>query len=108
MLMGKKKLEAENTARINSRKARNQEMVFKAVQELARPVNGRTVAAHLGFDSASVTNRLAELRKKGRIKVAYRKKGLDGVWRQFYVVDPFHEANKTVGSQVYRGMGQEL
>lgn len=69
-----------------SRKARSQQAVYMALVQLNRPVSGSMVARHLGWDSASVTNRLAELCKKGAIKVDYRKKGLDGRWRNFYAV----------------------
>lgn len=61
-------------------------MVYKAVGEIGHPCSGREVSAHLQWDSASVTNRLAELVKKGRLKVAFRLRSTDGIWRNFYVV----------------------
>jgi hypothetical protein len=82
------KQQKENMEIVQLHKSENQEKVFEAVSELndqlIRAVNGREVAAHLKWDSASVTNRLAELTKKHQLKVAYRKKGLDGIWRNFY------------------------
>ena len=81
-----KKPEADNMAVVKRRLARNQEAVFRAVLAINRPCTGRMVSDQMGWDSASVTNRLAELHHKGRIQVAYRKKGLDGMWRQYYVV----------------------
>lgn len=76
----------ENAKAIRAKLNENQDAVFKAVKELARPVNGRQVARHLNWDSASVTPRLAELVKKGRLIVAFPQKGLDGIWRKYYVV----------------------
>lgn len=66
--------------------SRNQEIVFEAVAELGRPVTGKQVARFLSWDSASVTNRLAELEKIGRLSVPYRLKGADRRWRKFYTV----------------------
>lgn len=82
----KRKIYEDNMRMINQRKSERQKKVYAAVRELNRPVTGRMVAAHLGWDSASVTNRLAELTKKGHLSIAYRKKGLDGVTRNFYEV----------------------
>jgi DNA-binding MarR family transcriptional regulator len=76
----------ENVEAAKRKMAHNQEMVFQALKQLNMPSNGRAVARKLGWDSSSVTNRLAELTRKGRIKVAFRKKGLDGIWRNFYQV----------------------
>lgn len=70
--------------------ARSQEAVYKAVLDINHPINGLAVAHYMVTDSASVTNRLAELTKKGRLKVAYRKRGLDGIYRNFYVVNHDH------------------
>lgn len=81
-----KQMQHENMMVINSRKSKNQEAVYQAVKAIGQPINGRVVAAHLGYDSASVTNRLSELCKKGRLKVAYRKQGLDKMWRNYYIV----------------------
>lgn len=64
---------------------RNQEAVYRAVVALNRPCSGRMVSTYLKWDSASVTNRLCELKKKGRIKVAYMKVGLDKQRRQYYI-----------------------
>jgi Mn-dependent DtxR family transcriptional regulator len=74
---------------MSKRLTENEEAVLAAVRAaselLSRPVNGREVARQLKWDSASVTNRLSELTKKGKLKIAYRKKGLDGLWRNYYV-----------------------
>ncbi len=87
-----KQQQADNMKVVNKRKPRNQEMVYNAVREIKHPCTGREVAARLGFDSASVTNRLAELVKKGRLKVAFRLRSADGIWRNFYIVDKtYHE-----------------
>lgn len=83
-----KKQKQDNMEAVNKKLAKNQESVYKAVEQLNQPVTGRAVATFLGWDSASVTNRLAELTKKGRLKIAYNKRGLDGKWRHFYVVNP--------------------
>lgn len=90
----KEQEQKDNIEVIRKRINRNQETVYKAVEEINRPVNGMAVAKHLGWDSASVTNRLAELTKKGRLKVAYNKRGLDGIWRRYYIV------NEQKGSQI--------
>lgn len=82
----KKKKEAESMAVIRQRIGRSQEAVYKAIEEIGRPVNGLAIARHMNVDSAGVTPRLAELTRKGRIKIAYRKRGLDRLWRNFYVV----------------------
>jgi len=82
----KRKHKKQNMKVINERISRNQESVFKAVKEIGYPASGRSVAAYLGWDSASVTNRLSELHKKERIRIAYRKQGLDKIWRNYYVV----------------------
>lgn len=66
--------------------ARSQESVFKAVYEINKPVNGLAIARYMHVDSASITPRLAELTKKGKLKVAYTKHGLDGRVRRFYEV----------------------
>lgn len=76
---------AETMEAVNQRISRNQEQVYRAVVTIGRPCNGRMVSDYLGWDSASVTNRLAELCKKGRLAVHHRKRGLDGIWRNFYV-----------------------
>lgn len=76
---------ADNMEVIRSRLARNQQTVYEAVVAIAMPCRGRDVSDFLGWDSASVTNRLAELARKGQVKVAYRKRGLDGIWRNYYV-----------------------
>jgi DNA-binding MarR family transcriptional regulator len=65
----------------------SQEQVLKALQEVKHPINGLAVARHMHADSASVTPRLAELRKKGLIKVSYVKHGLDNKRRNFYVIN---------------------
>jgi hypothetical protein len=83
----KTRQQAENMKVINSKKAKNQEAVFKAVEALNVPSTGKMVSVYLGWDSASVTNRLSELCKKGRLKIAYNKRGLDGIWRHYYVVN---------------------
>lgn len=72
---------------VEGRKSKSQEQVYEAAKQLNTPCNGRMVATFLGWDSASVTNRLSELVKKDRLKVAYRKRGLDGMWRKYYVVN---------------------
>lgn len=82
-----KQMQHENMIIINARIGKNQETVYQAVKAIGRPINGRVVAAHLKWDSASCTNRLSELCKKGRLKVAYRKKGLDKLWRNYYIVN---------------------
>ena len=64
----------------------NQQAVYEALKAQQYPINGLALARAMGWDSASVTNRLAELVKKGRIDVAYNKKGLDGKWRKYYRV----------------------
>lgn len=78
---------AQDMQIIRKRRARSQEAVYQAVKQLNRPVNGMTVAQHMHYDSASVTPRLSELVKKGRLKVGYVKKGLDGIYRRYYVVN---------------------
>jgi predicted HTH transcriptional regulator len=85
--ISKKQIRRDNLKAVQTTLARNQESVFKAVKELDRPSSGRMVSAHLKWDSASVTNRLAELTKKGRLKVAFVQRGLDGKYRQYYVVN---------------------
>lgn len=82
-----KKHKAETMKAVNAKLAQNQESVYQAVKDIDRPVNGLRVARALGWDSSSVTNRIAELVKKGRLKVAYNKRGLDGKWRRFYVIN---------------------
>jgi len=82
----KRKTQRENFQIVKKRIAQSQQAVYEAVLELNRPVTGREVARHLHWDSASVTNRLAELTKKGRIRVAYKKRGMDGIWRRYYKV----------------------
>lgn len=82
----KRKQKRENMKALKKRLNRNQQKVYWAVQALNRPVKAREVAEWLSWDSASVTNRLSELVKKRRIRVAYRKQGLDGIWRQYYVI----------------------
>lgn len=71
---------------IRARVARSQEQVYKAVGEINHPVNGLAIARYMHVDSASITPRLAELTKKGKLKVAFTKHGLDGRIRKFYVV----------------------
>jgi DNA-binding MarR family transcriptional regulator len=80
-----KSQKADDMEVIRRRISKNQEMVYRAVVTVDRPCNGRTVADQLGWDSASVTNRLAELVRKGRIVIHHRKRGLDGIWRNYYV-----------------------
>lgn len=77
----------DNMQILNKRIARNREAVFEAVQAIGRPVNGLAIARHMHIDSASVTPRLSELVKRGRILVADRKPGLDGITRKLYVVN---------------------
>lgn len=86
MFKRKKSITQENIEVVRRRIAQNQEAVYNAVRELNTPCTGRMVAKHLEWDSASVTNRLSELNKKGRIKIAYNKRGLDGIWRHYYIV----------------------
>jgi len=76
----------ENMQAVNNRISRNQELVYRALVALNRPSNLREIAAKLGWDSGSVGNRLTELTRKGRIQIAYRKKGLDSMWRNYYRV----------------------
>jgi predicted transcriptional regulator len=76
----------EDMRALRKRLNKNQHLVFGAVTAQHRPVKAREVADWLGWDSASVTNRLSELVKKRRIQVAYRKQGLDGIWRNYYIV----------------------
>lgn len=77
---------ADNMKAVRNRISRNQQAVYEAVVAIGSPCTGRRVAQFLGWDSASVTNRLAELSRKGRIQVAYRKRSLDdGMWRNYYV-----------------------
>jgi hypothetical protein len=76
----------ENYASARATIVRNQYKVYEAVKEIGIPCNGRMIAHHLSWDSCSVTNRLSELTKKGRIEVAYTKKGLDGKIRRYYRV----------------------
>lgn len=81
----KKQRDRETMEAVNQHINRSQEQVYKAVALLHRPCNGRMVSSFMGVDSATVTPRLAELVKKGRIKIDHRKKGLDGVWRNYYI-----------------------
>lgn len=67
--------------------SRSRESVYKAVLDIGRPVNGLAVANYMHTDSASVTNRLSELTKEERLRIAYRKRGLDRRWRNFYSVN---------------------
>jgi hypothetical protein len=78
----------ETMEAVNKTRAFNQESVFRAVEQIKYPCNGLAIARHLNFDSARVTPRLSDLVKKGRLLVKYRKRGLDGKWRNFYVVNP--------------------
>jgi hypothetical protein len=71
---------------IRARVARSQEQVYKAVGEINHPVNGLAIARYMHVDSASITPRLAELTRKGKLRVAFTKHGLDGRIRKFYVV----------------------
>lgn len=89
-----RKAPQENMAVVNKAKSKNQEKVYQAVKELKYPSNGLAIAHYLKWDSASVTPRLAELVRKGRIKIAYRKHGLDKIIRNFYVVDESYDPNK--------------
>jgi len=87
LFKSKERTQHENNMRlINQRRSERQKEVYEAVAVLNRPVTGRMVATYLGWDSASVTNRLAELVRKNQLEIAYRKKGLDGLWRQYYKV----------------------
>lgn len=73
---------------IRARVARSQEAVYKAVTEINHPVNGLAVARYMHTDSASITPRLTELTRKGKLKVAFEKRDLgDGRWRKFYVAN---------------------
>lgn len=72
--------------KVPTKLALSQETVWNAINDYGRPINGLHLAKIMGMDSASVTPRLAELRKKGRIKIAYVKHGLDGHTRNFYIV----------------------
>lgn len=81
-----RKKQHQNMQALRARISRNQETVYRTLVLLRKPSNGREVAAELGWDSASVTNRLAELTHKERIQIAFRKRGLDGIWRNYYIV----------------------
>lgn len=77
--------QAENMKVVNRKLAERQDAVYKAVALIGYPCNGRQIARFMGEDSASVTPRLAELVKKGRIHVKFTKRGLDNKWRKYYV-----------------------
>lgn len=64
----------------------SQQQVLFAIQDLGASVNGMTIARYMKVDSASVTPRLAELRKQGKIVIAYTKVGLDKRKRNFYKI----------------------
>lgn len=81
----RKEQDAKNLKVVNKRRPRNQQSVYEAVKEIGKPCTGRMVAEHLSWDSASVTNRLAEITRKGWIRVAYRMRCADGMYRNFYV-----------------------
>lgn len=81
-----KKQGHDSTEAVKRRLSIHQEGVYKAVKEIGRPVNGLAIAQYMHVDSASVTPRLAELVKKNRLRVHHTKRGLDGIYRRFYVV----------------------
>ena len=80
-----KRKRAENMAALRKKLSQTQENVYQAVLAIESPCNGRAIARHMQTDSASVTPRLYELVRKGRLRVAYSKRGLDGHWRKYYV-----------------------
>lgn len=81
------KVSKEDMRNISVRVAKSREAVYNAIRHNARPINGLALAKLMRMDSASVTPRISELVRKGRVKVAYTKAGLDGHTRNFYVVD---------------------
>lgn len=84
----KRKAQEENMRIISRRRAEKRDRVRNAVIELNhtahRAVNGREIASYLRWDSASVTNRLSELVKRGQLHVHEQRRGLDGIWRKYY------------------------
>lgn len=77
----------ENYAVTRATLAIRQNEVYKAVALMAVPCTGRQIARFMGRDSASITPRLSELVRKGRLTVAYTKKSLDDrKWRKYYIV----------------------
>jgi len=82
----KKNFAKENFKAVSVHISERQQAVFQAVEELGFPVNARTVARYLKWDTSSVCNRLFELTQKNRLQIAYRKKGLDGIYRKYYEV----------------------
>jgi DNA-binding MarR family transcriptional regulator len=79
----------ENYKRVKQKLSENQDAVYTAVALIGYPCTGRQVARFLGWDSASVTPRLAELVKKDRIYVADVKRGLDKKYRKLYATKHF-------------------
>lgn len=85
----------KNSSKVNSRKAYKkvlpkvslkQGQVLKAVQNLG-PCNYRQISQHLNVIEGSVTPRIAELRRKGLIKVAYVGKNvLSGTRVNYYAI----------------------
>lgn len=75
---------AKETELLRRHRAEMRSRVYSAVTMIGKPCSMRMVAAHMQIDSGSVSPRLAELRKKNLITIAYRKRGLDGVWRNYY------------------------
>lgn len=66
------------------RRAINRERVYRTIANSPKPVNMRTVASLMGADSGSISPRIAELRKKDRIVVAYTAKPINGVTCNYY------------------------
>jgi hypothetical protein len=81
-----KQQRSDNMEVVHKRVARNQEAVYRAVERLKHPVTCRTISRYMDTDSACVSPRLTELVRKGRLAIAYRKQGLDHIWRAYYVI----------------------
>jgi hypothetical protein len=64
---------------------REQEII-NALSDLSVAVHARTIARHLKRDSSEITPRMPRLVLTGRVVIAYRKKGMDKRWRNFYKV----------------------
>lgn len=55
----------------------SQDRVLRAIQQ-TQPAHYRTISEHLNIIEGSVTPRIAELRRKELVKVAFVKKGSSG------------------------------
>lgn len=56
---------------------RRQHQVLEALEEIC-PANNQEIALHLGWPINSITPRVLELRKKGRVEEAYKQKNAQG------------------------------